>query len=127
MPSPLAYLWAAPWTIVGLALAAFFSRRRVVAGVLVCEGAEWPRRLGWRYSAITFGHVILCVVDASPELLEHEMVHVRQYERWGPLFIPAYAVAALWARLRGGSAYLNNTFEVAARGGRGSGRRERTG
>ena len=110
-----AYLWAAPWTFVGLCLAPFFRRRRAVDGVLLCEGATWPSRLGWNYSAITFGHVVLSVRDVSPSLMRHEMVHVRQYERWGPLFVPAYLGAALWARLRGGSPHGDNIFEVAAR------------
>ena len=82
---------------------------------MLCEGASWPRRLGWRYRAITFGHVVLCVDDADDALMDHELVHVRQYEAWGPLFIPAYLCAALWAKARGDSAYADNTFEVAAR------------
>jgi hypothetical protein len=41
-------------------------------------------------------------------------VHVRQYERWGPLFIPAYFAASGWAWWKGGHAYLDNPFEVEA-------------
>ena len=111
----LAYVWAGPWSLIGLLLAPFFRSRRVAGGVVVCEGAAWPGRLGWNYSAITFGHVILSVSDTSESLLRHELVHVRQYEAWGPLFVPAYLAAALWARIRGGSAYRDNAFEVAAR------------
>lgn len=107
--------WAAPWSAVGLLLAPFFRSRRWTQGVLLCEGASWPRRLGWRYRAITFGHVILCVDRADDALLAHELVHVRQYERWGPFFIPAYAVAAMWTRARGRGAYADNPFELAAR------------
>lgn len=98
-------------------LAPFFARRRVVNGVLVCTGATWPARLGWRYRAITFGHVILCVDEPDEGLLEHELAHVHQYERWGPLFIPAYLVAALASVLKGGHAHTDNHFEVAARRG----------
>jgi hypothetical protein len=93
----------------------FFRSRRVVDGVLVCEGAAWPRKLGWRYRAITFGHVILCVDQADEQLLAHELVHVRQYERWGPFFIPAYVVASVGAKARGRRAYADNPFEIAAR------------
>jgi hypothetical protein len=107
--------WAAPWSLLGLLLAPFFRTRRVVTGALLCEGASWPRRLGWRYRAITFGHVILCVDRADEALLAHELVHVRQYERWGPLFIPAYLVASMWTRARGRRAYADNPFELAAR------------
>jgi hypothetical protein len=107
--------WAAPWTLVGLLLSVFFRSRRVVDGVLLCERADWPKRLGWSYRAITFGHVVLCVDDADDDLVAHEMVHVGQYERWGPFFIPAYIVAAAGAKARGGRAYADNRFEVAAR------------
>jgi hypothetical protein len=43
---------------------------------------------------MTFGHV---VVGASAKALDdtrtHERVHIRQYERWGPLFVPAYVAS----------------------------------
>ncbi|HEX2296643.1 MAG TPA: hypothetical protein VHN37_15225 [Actinomycetota bacterium] len=95
-----------------------FERRRVTRGVLLCEGSSWPRRLGWKYRAITFGHVVLCVGDLDDSLFEHELVHVRQYERWGIFLWPAYGLASLWAKLRGGNAYLDNHFERQARGER---------
>ena len=111
----LRYLWALPWSLVGTVLAPFFSRRYVVRGVLLAEGARWPRRLGWRYRAITLGHVVLSVDDLDLDTLGHELVHVRQYERWGPLFVPAYALASLRMMLRGKHHYRDNPFEVAAR------------
>jgi hypothetical protein len=110
-----ALVWSAPGTIVGLVLAPFFHRRSFRRGVLLCEGAGWPRRLGWRYRAITFGHVILCIDELDDRTFEHELMHVRQYERWGPLFIPAYLAAAVVARARGGHPYRDNRFEIAAR------------
>ena len=113
-PSALAYAWAAPASAIGLVLAPFFARRRIVDGVLLCEGATWPRRLGWRFTAITFGHVILSVRPLDAELMRHEMVHVRQYERWGPFLIPAYLLASGWAVARGGKAHADNPFERAA-------------
>ncbi|MDQ4095632.1 MAG: DUF4157 domain-containing protein [Actinomycetota bacterium] len=108
-------LWGAMWSVVGLALMPFFRRRSIVRGVLLCEGASWPRRLGWRYRAITFGHVVLAVDELDPETLRHELAHVAQYERWGPLFVPAYLLASLRARFAGGDAYRDNQFEVEAR------------
>jgi hypothetical protein len=107
-------LWAGPASLLGLALAPAFARRYVHAGVLVCEGASWPRRLGFRHRAMTLGHVVLCIDEVDAMLLEHELVHVRQYERLGPLFIPAYGLASLIAVLRGGDAYRDNSFEVEA-------------
>ncbi len=44
----------------------------------------------------------------------HERVHVRQYERWGPLFLPAYLAASLCAVARGRHAYFGNCFEREA-------------
>ena len=45
----------------------------------------------------------------------HERVHVRQYEWWGPLFVPAYLLAGLWALIHGGHPYFDNRFEREAR------------
>lgn len=111
----LKLIWASPWSLVGLLLAPFFSTRRIVDGVLLCEGASWPARFRWRFTAITFGHVVLSTRPASDELLRHEMVHVGQYERWGPFFIPAYLTASAVAAAKGGHHYRDNHFEVAAR------------
>jgi hypothetical protein len=44
----------------------------------------------------------------------HERVHVRQYERWGPLFVPLYLAASIWAAVNGGDAYYDNPFEREA-------------
>ena len=109
------FIWAGPWSLVGLALSPFFRRRYVWRGILLCEGASWPRRLGWRYSAITFGHVVLATEPLDDDTLRHELIHVEQYERWGPLFVPAYLVASVRVALQGHHAYRDNPFEVAAR------------
>ncbi|HEU4488504.1 MAG TPA: hypothetical protein VFS38_04380 [Actinomycetota bacterium] len=110
-------LWSSPASLVGAVLAPFFRSRRVTSGVMLCEGASWPGRLGWRYRAITFGHVILCVDEFDDHLLAHELVHVRQYERLGPLYMFAYLGASASAWLSGGHYYLDNRFEVEARRG----------
>ena len=109
-------VWAGPNTLIGLFFALFFRRYRPARGVLLAEGAEWPAKLGWRYAAITFGHVVLSVDDPIPErVLDHEMVHVRQYERWGPLYLPMYGLFSLASRARGKHVYRDNHFEVQAR------------
>jgi hypothetical protein len=68
-------------------------------------------------SAMTLGHVVIArdrsLLDRTRE---HERVHVRQYERWGPLFIPAYLTLSLLMRLRGRRAYEDNPFEREAFG-----------
>lgn len=112
---PIARLWAAPASLVGAALAPFFRRRSITRGVLLCEGAAWPRRLGWRYRAITFGHVVLAVDELDDATLRHELEHVRQYEIWGPAFVPAYLAASAAVAAAGGRPYRDNPFEVRAR------------
>lgn len=111
----LRYVWAAPVTVVGAVFSLGFKRRFIVRGVLVGEGARWPRRLGWHYRAITLGHCVLCVDEIDPELMAHEMVHVRQFERWGPLLLFAYPAASVRAVASGGHHYRDNHFEAQAR------------
>lgn len=66
-------------------------------------------------SAMTLGHVVLGRTPAALDISrEHELVHVRQYELWGPLFVPAYLACSLWLWLRGGNAYFDNPFEKEA-------------
>jgi hypothetical protein len=116
-------LWAAPPSLLGLVLAPFFARRSVVDGVLLCEGAGWPRRLGFRYRAMTLGHVVLCVDDIDEQTWSHELIHVGQYERLGPVFLIAYGVASLAALVRGGHVYGDNRFEREAHRRAGGGSR----
>lgn len=70
---------------------------------------------GQSTSAMTLGHVIL---GQSPEELsicrDHEQVHVSQYERWGPFFIPLYLGWSLLLWFQSRDAYLDNPFEVEA-------------
>ena len=124
--TPFAYAWAFfPGTLIGLVcvLLALASggRCRLVRGCLEVHGGLVTRLLrhgvflAGGASAMTLGHVILgqdeCCLRRTRE---HERVHVRQYERWGPLFLPAYFASSLWEWLRGRHAYLDNRFEVEA-------------
>lgn len=120
-----AYLWAFPTTGLGLMLAGTAlltgGRSALVGHVLEAHGGALSTllergplaRAG--IAAITLGHVI---VAASQQELDrcrmHERVHVEQCERWGPLFLPAYAAASLWARLCGRDPYRDNRFEREA-------------
>jgi hypothetical protein len=117
----LRYTWAAPTTLVGL-----------VAGLLtLCTGGRVQCRRGalefyggfsrWLgrlcgFSAMTLGHAIIGVdAPALAFCREHEQAHVRQVERWGGLFIPAYLAASLLAWWQGGHYYFDNWFERDAR------------
>ncbi len=71
-------------------------------------------RQGWA-SAITLGEVVLYErPELIPVLHAHEMVHVHQYRRWGPLFLPAYGLESAFQWLRTGDGYRSNRFEAAA-------------
>lgn len=122
----LAYAWALPTTALGLAFvpdALFTGQVRRVDGVLEVHG--WLSRyflthctlLEGGASAMTLGHV---VIARNKQLLEesrnHERVHVRQCERWGPFFIPAYLLYGALAWFRGMRAYEDNPFEREAYG-----------
>jgi hypothetical protein len=122
----LRYAWAAPATAAGMLLAlpalALGARARVVRGA-VEVGGGWLERgmLGlpgpYRFGAITFGHVIIGINDSVlASCRDHEHVHVRQYERWGPLFFPLYLGSSLVQLARGRDPYLDNHFEREAYG-----------
>jgi hypothetical protein len=120
---PLLYAWAFPTTLVGL----------VAGGLTMASGGTVQRRRGalefhggfarWLLerrmvaaSAMTLGHVIIgrdarCLDSCR----DHEQAHVRQVERWGPFFLPAYVGASAWAWARKRHYYLDNPFEIDAR------------
>jgi len=120
----LRYLWAAPYTLLGLVLGAFaalfgatvrqhFGVIEVSGGRVGSTPARPPEPL--RFSAMTLGHVILAVDrSALVQLRAHERVHVRQYERWGLLFVPAYFLSSLLQLVRGRNPYRENHFERQA-------------
>lgn len=116
----LLLIWPAPWTLLGLALAlcmrAAGGRWRLRDGALEAYGGRlgaWAARSP--FAAITWGHVILATsAKEAVRLGAHERSHVRQYEAWGPLFVPAYLLAGAWQWLNGRSAHADNPFERQA-------------
>jgi hypothetical protein len=121
--SAIRMLWALPATLLGLPLAALAlagGRIQVVDAAIEAHG-PWLR---WLLSsclplsgvaALTLGHVVIgCDEHALACSRAHERVHVRQYERWGPFFLPAYLLASVYAALRGGHFYRDNVFEREA-------------
>jgi hypothetical protein len=119
----LSILWAAPTSLVGAALGALAvlsgGRCRRTAGVLEFHGGGLrliPRLTPVRARAMAIGHVILAVDERALQCSrEHELVHVRQAEIWGPFFVPAYFAASALAWARGGHYYEDNWFELDAR------------
>jgi len=117
----LLYSWAAPTTAVGLLAGgltlATGGRGRVREGALEFHGgfATWLARTV-NFGAMTLGHVILGYDDWwLDQLRDHEQVHVRQVERWGIAFLPAYVSASLLAWASGKHYYHDNWFERDAR------------
>ena len=122
--SVVAYLWASPNSVIGVTLGLLMvlvgARSQIVRGVLEFSGgvlgstiAKPTTRIPFR--AITFGHVILGADAAALDAArDHEHVHVRQYETWGPLFLPAYVASSFWQVACGRRCYRDNWFERQA-------------
>jgi hypothetical protein len=123
----LAYLWSLPTTFLGLCflVPALITGGgvQVVDGVIEIHGGlvRWfltrCTLLAGGASAMTLGQVVLGRdVEALEWTRPHERIHVRQCERWGPLFIPAYLLASLYLKLfrRDLDAYRDNPFEREA-------------
>ena len=118
------YVWASPNSLLGLVAGAimllFGARVRRVRGVLEFDGGVIGSMLtspavACPYHALTLGHIILATDhDALQCSRDHEHVHVRQNEQWGPLFLPAYFVSSLWQLLLGRRCYRDNYFERQA-------------
>jgi hypothetical protein len=124
-----AVLWASPYTLLGLVLGFFGictgGRMRIHGRVIEFHGGavKWflVHLPGGQFTlAITFGHTILGQTETALDIShEHEMVHVRQYERWGPFMGPAYLLCMLFLWLMGCSPYHDNPFERQAYRGSG--------
>lgn len=120
-----AYAWASPNSVLGLLAGLLVllvgGRARRVSGTAEFYGGvlggficRHPGSL--RLSVVTLGHVVLGASGPRLDALRaHERVHVRQYERWGPLFLPAYAISSLAQIARGGHWYRDNAFERQVR------------
>jgi len=119
------YLWASPNTLLGLLIAGIAwmtgGSLAVVRGVIEVHGGfatTFLRRglpLIGSGAAMTLGHVILGQnVDCLEHSRDHEHVHIAQYERWGPLFLPLYGGASLYLWLTRRDPYRDNPFEKEA-------------
>lgn len=118
----LGYTWAFPNTLLGAAMLPLTLLSgggvRFERGAMELYGgfAKWFLQKVCRGAgAMTLGHVIL---GQDRALLDHtrnhEHVHVQQYMRWGPLFLPAYAMSSFVCWRKGLNPYLDNRFEKPA-------------
>lgn len=121
----LVRIWALPYTLLGLAVGiaglGTGGHMQVRRGVLEFYGGavQWVLErvpgIGGAI-AMTLGHVVLGQTSAALDVArEHEHVHVRQFERWGPLMGPAYLGCTIWIWITGsGRPYRDNPFEIEA-------------
>ena len=119
------YAWAFPATVLGLIMVMIAcvsgGRCRLHTGVVEVWGGwvtwflEKVVPLEGGAIAMTIGHVVIArsAADADRTRL-HERIHVRQYERLGPVFIPLYFALSLRCWWRGQDAYYDNPFEREA-------------
>jgi len=118
----LAVIWTIPNTMLGVLIGLLGlvsgGRCRFREGCFEFwgGGTTWfLKRFPINAVAMTLGHTVLGVSDEYLHSAgDHERVHVRQYERWGPFFLPAYILCSGWIWWAGGNAYRDNPFEVEA-------------
>ncbi|MCU0298899.1 MAG: hypothetical protein MUF33_10340 [Candidatus Nanopelagicales bacterium] len=80
-------------------------------GYLEASGYRWRFPVA---GAFTIGCVVISRSPLTDVVWEHEVSHMRQYAVLGPLFWPAYGVAAAWSWVRTGDWWSRNVFERRA-------------
>lgn len=65
--------------------------------------------------AQTLGRYVLAREQLPDGTIRHELEHVRQWGRLGPLFLMAYGFESLRVLLMGGHRYFDNRYELDAR------------
>ena len=120
----LKILWATPWSILGLVIGGLGlisgghvqRKGRILefwGGCIPLVLRRFPFYCG--SPVAPFGHVVLGRTDRHLDACrKHQLVHVRQYEQWGVLFVPVYLLCyvALW--VWGKRPYYDHPFERQA-------------
>lgn len=103
--SPISWAGFAFATAVGLLWGLPLSVGRVERHdeLIICRGLP---RWAFRRGGVCVGRVYLTAQNVSPAVLTHELVHVRQWRRYGMLFPILYGLAGLDP--------LRNRFEIEA-------------
>jgi len=94
----------------------------LIAGASRCQvtrrGPYWEATgYRWRFpvaGAVTVGCVVISRRPLTERVWRHEVTHIRQYALLGPVFWPAYALAAGGSWLRTGDWWSRNVFERRA-------------
>ncbi len=119
----LKYLWALPNTIIGMVIGVLSL---LTGGSAIRTGAVFEFHDGFAtwflknvtksgILAMTLGYTILGKDRiALDDARDHEMIHVAQYGRWGPFFLPAYLISSIAQQIKGRDAYRDNMFEREA-------------
>jgi len=76
---------------------------------------RWFRAQLMPVRAQTLGRYVFAREPMPDDIVAHECEHIRQWQRFGPLYLPLYFGSSAVASLRGRPAYWDNRFEVAAR------------
>lgn len=113
-------VWASPNSLIGLTVGFLGllsgGKAQIAEGCIEFYGGwveKWLERLN--VFGMTLGHTILGQTKNGLRIVrKHEQVHVRQYERWGPFFLPAYLGWSAWLWSKGQDYYRLNPFEVEA-------------
>jgi hypothetical protein len=85
---------------------------------LVVEDHRVGRYLDSGWMAIyaqTLGRYVFCRQAIDRRTLAHESEHIRQWRRFGPVYLALYFGSCALALARGRHPYDDNVFEVAAR------------
>ena len=118
----LRYIWVFPTTLIGLMVVGLTlitgGSVQIFSGAIEAWGgfAAWIFKRVIRHGcAMTIGHVINGLDEYSVcRYRQHEHVHIEQYERWGPLFVPLYLASSVLAWVEGKHVYHDNVFEREA-------------
>ena len=120
----LLYIWVSPNSLLGVLVGCLGlvsgGKCQLKRGCLEFYGGlvTWMlERIpnGTGVLAMTLGHTIIGQTAQALHIArDHEQVHVRQFERWGPIFIPVYVTCSgnLWLQKK--DYYRDNPFEVEA-------------
>ena len=92
--------------------------RRGTVSALMVEDPRTARYLDHQAMPVyaqTLGRYVFARERLPDGTVAHEIEHVRQWQRLGPLFLPAYFASSGLALLRGRHPYDANRYEQAAR------------